>query len=269
MSLTLKHGEFYGLKRREIKTSGFVFAEVEDFNNSRVPAHTHENAHFLYVLKGRYEATVKDRKSLYSSTMLYYPAGTTHSDHFNSPGGKFLTVSLTSETNEELIKEINFFDYSLDFSNGEISRLGERICRELRSPDRLSPIVLEGMVTEMMVYAVRGMEKSEKPPAWLKKAHELLRDCCHDSISIAEIASAVGVHPLHLARTFRRFFNCSPGEYLRKSRIELASNLLLNSEKTIVEIALTSGFTDQSQFTRSFKQQTGYTPATFRRTNKQ
>jgi AraC family transcriptional regulator len=268
LSLTLRHGEFYGLKRREIKTSGFVFAEVEDFINSRIPAHTHENAHFLYVLRGEYEATVKDRKGLYSSTMLYYPAGTTHNDHFNSAGGKFLTVSLTPESNRELIKEINFFDYSLDFSNQEISQLGEKICQEMRSSDRLSPIVLEGLVTELMVYAVRGLEKSDKPPAWLKKAHELLKDCCHNSISITEIALAVGVHPLHLARSFRRFFNCSPGEYLRGCRIKLASNLLLNSKKTLVEIALISGFSDQSQFTRNFKQYTGYTPAAFRRMNK-
>jgi AraC family transcriptional regulator len=87
-------------------------------------------------------------------------------------------------------------------------------------------------------------------------------------VSVAEIAAAVGVHPLHLARTFRRFFNCSPGEYLRKCRIQLAANLLLGSKKTLAEIALISGFADQSQFTRSFRQYTGNTPANFRRVNK-
>lgn len=87
-------------------------------------------------------------------------------------------------------------------------------------------------------------------------------------ITINQIAAEVGVHPLHLARTFRRFYNCSPGEYLRKSRIEFASNLLIYSNKTLVEIALFSGFSDQSQFSRSFKQHTGITPADFRRINK-
>lgn len=267
MSLTLRHGEFYGQKRREIKTAGFVFAEIEDFLDGRVPPHTHENAHFLYVLKGEYKATVKDRKGLYSSTMLYYPAGTTHSDHFSSADGSFLTVSLTPETNKELLKEIRFFDFSVNFNHRDISRLGLKICRELRAPDNLTPFVLEGMMTELMVYAARGLEKNDKPPAWLKKAHELLQDRCRDSISIGEIASTVGVHPLHLARTFRKFFDCSPGEYLRQCRTDLAVDLILHSKKSLVEIALICGFTDQSQFTRSFRQQTGSTPAAFRRLN--
>jgi AraC family transcriptional regulator len=264
----LRDGEFYGQKRREIKTAGFIFAEVEDLVNDRIPTHTHENAHFIYVLRGEYKATVKNRKEVYSSAMLYYPAGTTHDDHFNSAGGKFLTVSLTPATNRKILEEIKYIDHSIDLNNAETFRLVERICRELRSPDRLSRIVLEGMVAELLVYTVRRLETGNHAPAWLNKAHELLKDCCRDSISIYEVASAVGVHPLHLARTFRRFFNCSPGEYLRKCRIELASNLLRHSKKTLVEIALISGFGDQSQFTRSFKQHTGLTPAVFRRINK-
>jgi AraC family transcriptional regulator len=106
----LTFGRFYGETRRQIKTSAFDFAEVEDFVNSRVPAHTHENAHFLFVVRGEYKASVKDKKQhCSSSTMLYYPAGTTHSDHFYTAGGKFLTVSLTSETNTKLLEEIKFF----------------------------------------------------------------------------------------------------------------------------------------------------------------
>ncbi len=259
-------GKFYGATRKQIETSAFSFTEVEDFDNLEVPLHTHENAHFLFVIKGEYEATVKDKKQCFSSSaMLYYPAGTTHRDHFyKAEERRFLTISLTSETNKNLLEEINFIDYSREFNNLEITLLGKRICREIQSLDSLSPIVLDAMANEMLVFAARNLEKSDKPPAWLKTAHEFIKDCCAESITIAEIASTVGVHPLHLARAFRRFFNCSPGEYLRKCRIELASNLLLNSNETLVEVALTCGFKDQSQFTKSFKQITGITPAKFR-----
>jgi AraC family transcriptional regulator len=266
MKQVFPFGRFYGATHRQVETPAFAFAEVEDFDDIEVPLHTHENAHFLFVIEGEYEAMVKDKKRCCSSSaMLYYPAGITHRDHFYTGGERrFLTVSLNSETNKKLLEEMKFIDYPIDFNNPEISWLGKRICSELRSPDSLSSIVLEAMANELLVYSARSLDKSDKPPAWLKTAHELIKDGCSESIRIAEIAATVGVHPLHLARTFRRFFNCSPGEYLRKSRIELASNLLLNSRKTLAEIALISGYADQSQFTHSFKQSTGITPAKFR-----
>jgi AraC family transcriptional regulator len=258
-------GQFYGATRKQVETPAYAFAEVEDFVNSKVPTHTHENAHFCFIVSGKFEANLKDRKQLCpSQTMLYHPAGTTHDDHFCTAGGKFLTVSLTTETNKKLLAEIKFLDYSTDFKDSEISWLGKRICKELQSLDSLSPIVLESMANELLVYAARSLDESDKPPAWLKSAWELIRDCCDKSITIAEIAEQVSVHPLHLARSFRKFFGCSPSEYLRKCRIEFASNLLVNSRKTLVEIALISGFADQSQFTRTFKQHTGTTPAKFR-----
>ena len=255
---------------RQIQTPAFAFTEIEDYDNIEVPLHTHETAHFLFVVKGEYEATIKDKaQRCVASAMLYYPAGTTHRDHFyRACERRFLTVSLTPETNRKLLEEINFIDHSVDFNSAEISWLGKKICRELRSPDSLSSIVLEAAANELLVYAARNQDKSDKSPAWLKTARELLNDCCSEPVTIAEIAVAVGVHPLHLARTFRKFFGCSPGEYLRKCRIEAAANLLLDSKKSLAEIAQTCGFTDQSQFTHSFRQSTGTTPGKFRQIHK-
>jgi AraC family transcriptional regulator len=259
-------GKFYGATRKEIRTPAFDFAEVEDYDNIEVPLHTHESAHFLFVVKGTYEATIKDKKRFFSSSsIIYYPAGTTHRDRFcEREERRFLTVSLTSETNKKLHNEIKFVDHSVDFNNPEISCLGKRIYREIQAPDGLSSIVLDCLANELLVYSARDSENSAKPPAWLKTARELIRDRCTEPVSVAEVAAAVAVHPLHLARSFRRYFGCSPGEFLRSSRIEFASNLLLNSKKTLAEIALISGFADQSRFTHSFKQIVGTTPAKFR-----
>ena len=176
MKQVFPFGKFYGAIHRKIETSAFAYKEVEDFDNIEVPLHTHENAHFLFVIKGEYEATVKDKKRNFStSSMLYYPIGTTHRDHFYTEGERrFLTVSLNSETNRKLLEEINFIDYSTDFNCAETSWLGKRMCRELQMPDSLSPIVLDAMASELLVYSARHLDKSEKPPAWLRKAHELI-----------------------------------------------------------------------------------------------
>ena len=161
MKKVFPFGKFYGASRKRVETSTFAFAEVEDFVNSHVPVHTHENAHFLFVVKGEYEATVRNRKlPCSSSTMIYYPAGTTHDDHFYTAGGKFLTISLTSEINRKLLQEVKFFDDSIDFCDAEISWLGKRISREMQSPDSLTTIVLEAMANELLVYAARRFDKS-------------------------------------------------------------------------------------------------------------
>lgn len=269
MKQVLPFGKFYGENRKLVKTSTFAFAEVEDFGNHEVPFHIHENAHFLFIIKGEYEANLQGEKRFCSpSTILYYPAGTAHRDHFYNVGERqFMTVSLTGEMSNSLLKEIKLTDHPKDFNNLEVSLAGKRIRKELRAPDNLTPFVLEGIANELLVYAARSLDKSNKPPTWLKAAREILNDRCDEDIKIADIAEEVGVHKLHLARTFRHFFGCSPGEYLRQCRIELASNLLLNSKSSLVEIALMSGFPDQSSFTRTFRQQTGVTPAVFRLTH--
>ena len=50
MSSRLQLGEFYGATRKHVEVAAFAFAEVEDYIDSRVPRHTHEHAHFLYVV---------------------------------------------------------------------------------------------------------------------------------------------------------------------------------------------------------------------------
>lgn len=261
-------GEFYGVTRKSMDSESFAFVEINDFQNSNVPKHTHESAHFFFIINGKYEANVKGINKLCSSlTTLFHPAGTTHKDHFKSENGHFLTVSLKPDINKMLFEELNFFKHSVIFNSSEISWIGKKILREIYSSDNLSEIVLEGLANELLVYSTRNLRKLHKPPPWLKTAYELINDCCLEEITISEIADTVGVHPIHLARTFRQFFDCSPGEYLRLCRIDYAANLLLTSKKSLSEIALLSGFSDQSHFTHSFKRNVGFTPKSFREEN--
>src|SRR5262249_52461237 len=85
-----------------------------------------------------------------------------------------------------------------------------------------------------------------------------------DSPSLSEVARAAEVHPVHLARTFRRHYRCTVGEYLRQLRVTFACRQLTQGSRPLVEIALAAGFSDQSQFSRTFKRAMGLTPAAFR-----
>ena len=72
------------------------------------------------------------------------------------------------------------------------------------------------------------------------------------------------MHPVHLARQFRASQGCTVGEYIRRVRVGFARRELVMTDKPIAEIALSAGFFDQSQLTKTFKRVTGRTPAAYR-----
>jgi AraC family transcriptional regulator len=132
--------------------------------------------------------------------------------------------------------------------------------------DEASPVAIEGLFLEMLAAASRcSMKTTERHvPHWLKQVREIINESFADSLSIAGIAESVGVHPVHLATVFRKRYRCTIGECIRQRRIEQASRMLSQSEATLVQIALASGFSDQSHFSKTFKHLTGLSPARFR-----
>jgi len=76
---------------------------------------------------------------------------------------------------------------------------------------------------------------------------------------VGDVAREADVHPIHLARVFRQYLGNSPGEYLRKCRMERVQHLLTSSEAPLADLSLQTGPADQSQLTNSFKKFTGMT----------
>ncbi len=102
-------------------------------------------------------------------------------------------------------------------------------------------------------------------PGWLRRARELLDDAPAAPLTVADVAAVAGVHPVHLARAFRRAFGCSPGEHLRQRRLARAQALLLTTRLPLAEIALRVGFSDQSRMTHAFAAAVGCAPGRVRR----
>ena len=132
--------------------------------------------------------------------------------------------------------------------------------------DEASALAIEGLLFEMLAVASRRQSKGGDwfVPKWLQQARDLLHANFQEQLTFTGIAAEVGVHPVHLAREFRKHYRSTLGEYLRQIRVDYASQQLLNSDDPQAMIALAAGFADQSHFCRTFKRLRGTTPQKFR-----
>jgi transcriptional regulator GlxA family with amidase domain len=78
-------------------------------------------------------------------------------------------------------------------------------------------------------------------------------------------AQLADIHPTHFARAFHRCMGVTANTYRRRCRVDAASALLLDSDRSLVRIAHASGFCDQSHFSNAFRATSGMTPLEFRR----
>jgi AraC family transcriptional regulator len=117
----------------------------------------------------------------------------------------------------------------------------------------------------MLGEALRSISRPRHPfPSWLVEAREILHARFNESLSLAEIAGAVKVHPVYLATEFHRRYRWTVGDYVRQLRIQRAVQELRSLNSPLAEVALNAGFSSQSHFCRVFKRFVGVTPGQYR-----
>jgi AraC family transcriptional regulator len=156
---------------------------------------------------------------------------------------------------------------AVEFQHGSLPRLALKLYNEFRVMDEVSPLAIEGLSLEIIAEASRRSARisgHKKPPRWLELAKEMIHAQRFERLTLNGLAQAVGVHPVYLAREFRRHYRSTVGEYVRRLRIEFACHEIISTRATLVEIATASGFYDQSHFSKTFKRLVGVTPTEFR-----
>ena len=86
-----------------------------------------------------------------------------------------------------------------------------------------------------------------------------------DEHPVPDLAARAGLSVSQFERTFRRVFRMTPRSYVQRVRVHAACESLLQTDESIAEIAVGSGFYDQSHFTKVFRRVMGITPARYRK----
>ena len=139
------------------------------------------------------------------------------------------------------------------------------------STDTADSVRVNALFFDILYRCLRACEStavrsSSQSANWIvKETYEYIREHYSTDCSLKTLAEAVSVSPNHLQAVFTKCVGITPSRYVTLKRVEKAKKLLMSGEKTLLEIALETGFCSQSHFTKVFKEQTGKTPSLYQK----
>ncbi|HSR66330.1 MAG TPA: AraC family transcriptional regulator [Acidobacteriota bacterium] len=249
---------------------GFLLTETVYPARTRLSAHSHKHAYLCLIRQGHYREHYGRRLRECRPDMLaFHPSGEEHREEFGPDPVRSFNIELQDDfAGKGLDRHL---EQAAESCGGRATWAAHQLYREFRRWDSSSHLAAEGLIIFMLVEL--GRRRSERPerrlPGWLKQAREILESRLGERVKLGEVARQVDVHPVYLCDQFRRFYRSTPGEFLRRRRVERAGRQLRESGRPLAQIALENGFSDQSHFTRVFREQTGLTPGDYRRRNRQ
>ena len=255
---------------RCIDVDGFRVTRVRFPPLLKLPLHTHERATVAVILSGSFDGLMRSTSHpCPAASVVTEPPGEPHGNLFERAGADVLTVQPDPDRLELLEPFAGVLGEVNHVRDLAVTALAMRVADELRVPDDVTPFVVEGLTLELLALMARlrnlpDSRTGREPPRWLADARDLLHDRYAERLRVTDVADAVGVHPVHLARVFRLYYGTPVGAYLRGLRLTWAAGMLTDSDDGIAQIALQAGFFDQSHFTRVFKRRFGLTPMAYR-----
>jgi AraC family transcriptional regulator len=249
---------FHGSRLRAWSSPLVTLSETTYGFGQRTGVHAHAATTLALVLRGGFRERQGARHvECTRSSLLVRPAGVEHDDAFE--GDESACFNL--EIHPGLIGDRGI--EAKQVRGGPVEWLAIRLLLGLREAARPEPVIVESVVADL-VAAVSPNPCPSRIPNRVARTRARLEDRFAERCSLRDLARDEGVHPIHLAREFRRAYGESVGEALHRVRVEHASRLLLEAPRSIADVAASTGFADQAHLTRVFRRATGVTPARYR-----
>lgn len=258
--VTLGSPKFRALQAGGVRVTAAAFPA-----GAVLPMHAHEKTVFSVILSGGFQLDF-DRTShdCAAGTAFVEPGGENHGDRIGPDGARVLVIEIASEScfaNElgRLLAEPR------TLRDDDVGRRARRLELHLGA-DACSPLSIESDVLELLATAARPfvMTRALAPGGRLERVREMLHASIGTALRVGDLAREVGVHRVHLGRSFQARYGISIGDYHRRLRIQWAAEQLADPATPLALIALRAGFADHGHFTRVFRKLMGMTPSAYR-----
>jgi AraC family transcriptional regulator len=253
----------HGRSGQPLTVGPYRLTEARYAPDQHLPLHEHAFPSWTLLLAGSFEE-VFSRETLVCTrgSVLTKPSTADHSNRYGPVGAHCLLIEACGSA----ASVANVFAQPRIVSAGVVPVVAQRIHREFRSQDSFRGIMLEGLLAELTTASGRvsscAHRLSRKP--WLNSVRDQLEDTFRCPPSLSELAALHCVHPVYLCQEFRAEFGVNVGEFVRAVRFEWARSCLVTGDRSIADVALAAGFSDQAHFSRDFKRRMGTSPRRYR-----
>jgi AraC family cel operon transcriptional repressor len=131
-------------------------------------------------------------------------------------------------------------------------------------------LLLAEMINSYFIETFRKEKKEAEqitPPLWLREALAELEKLSNLSEGTDFLRRYTGKTKEHICRSFRKYLNATPSDYIYSLRLNYVANMLLHSDREILDLAYEAGFENISYFYERFKRAFHVSPRKFREMN--
>lgn len=189
----------------------------------------------------------------------------------------YLDLSLIDQAARDLFGEHCASVSFLDISGARDERVHfilDQLRIELVEERQPSPLFVHSLAQALAVHLIRrypaphGNQKrgSALQAYKLRRVLAAMNEGLADEFNLAQLARIAELSEYHFSRVFKRATGLSPSQYFIRLRMSRARHLLLETDRSIIDIGLEVGYSSPSHFSQVFRREVGVTPSAYRQT---
>ncbi len=248
-----------------------------------VKSHWHPYYELYYLVSGHCRIFINHTLFYIEpgDVILIVPGEIHRTTYHSSPVNERITLSFDSEYLAPVTENCGsqmtdyiFRNSKITIPNGRrfyIEEMIQKMEYESAGQDGYSQLMKRNYLYELLIFLSRCQEVKPKPvklevaEAAIEEAAEYIYNHYTSQITLEDVAQLIHMSPTYFSRKFKAVTGFGYKEYLTNIRIREAAGLLLNTSKSITEIAVECGFGDGNYFGDAFKKIKGVSPRVFRR----
>ncbi len=259
-----------------------LYVVDENAPNYQMPFHWHIEYEIIFVKKGSFEASFDGKKYLLNEgDCAWIGEGVVHGGEpidcrYECVDFDLGTLMQNSPVCMKSIAEFssNANGFTGVFHSGSVqAEIAEKIFSAMNSENEGYQLTTIGLLWQFMgsLLVFRNendlVSKNKSQVLRLKNVLTYIRDNYENSVSLSELAEVAGMAPRYFCRAFSGMTGKTPIDYLNYYRVEQACEMIVLTDNSVTDIALSCGFNDMSYFSKTFAKYKNISPSAYRKSN--